>query len=76
MNNHGFDIVLRISEKPLSSHNIHHNKNKVEDCFELKGIHHDEPNPEDSLNLIKIRNIEIAHKLFLKPRQPDGLNFR
>lgn len=34
-------------------------------------MYHEKPNPEDSLSLSKIRNIDIAHQLILKPRQPD-----
>lgn len=35
-----------------------------------------EPNPEDNINLSKIRNVEIAQQLILKSRQSDWLNLR
>lgn len=54
MNNHKFDVVYQNSER-LSSHAIHHNEIKNEDCFELRGILHKKPNSEDSINLSKIR---------------------
>lgn len=45
------DLQLSIVERLFSSHSIHHNKNKIEDYFELKSIYHEEFNLEDSLNL-------------------------
>lgn len=45
-----------------------------EDCFELRGFYHEEPNLGDSINFRRIRNIKIAHPLILKSRQPGGLN--
>lgn len=53
----------------IASCTINHNQNKFEVCFELRGTHHEEPNPEDSINLSGLRNLEIAYQLILQPRE-------
>lgn len=60
-----FDIVHPNSEIHLSSHAVHKN---ITDGFELRDINHEESNPKGCINLSRIRNVEISHKLILKSR--------
>lgn len=85
MNNHRFDVFHPNSERPLSifacctpqeEHNNYVIIIIIDDSFELRGVYHEQTNPEDSRNLRKIRNTETAHQLILKSWQPDGLNTR
>lgn len=44
------------SERPLSSHAIKpQQKRNIEDCSKLRGIYHEEPNPENGKDLSRIR---------------------
>lgn len=82
MNNHTFDVFHSNSERPLSifaccTPQEEHTNNYViiiiiDDGFELRGVYHEQPNPEDSRSLRKVRNIETAHQLIFKSWQPDG----
>lgn len=51
------NIIYFVYHNHLSSPAlIYHNKNAMEDCFELRGTYHEEPNPEEKINLSRISN--------------------
>lgn len=76
INHHRFDFMHRNSEKPSYYCMLYTTTRTIEVRFELRGIYFEELNPEDSINLGRIRNVELAHQLILKPSQPDRLNFK
>ncbi|KAG8253283.1 hypothetical protein J6590_039625 [Homalodisca vitripennis] len=45
---HRFDIFHKDKEKPLAKHTAEHKKDKIEECYELKGINKVFPCPEEN----------------------------
>ncbi|MBS0032667.1 MAG: hypothetical protein KFE23_01000 [Candidatus Baumannia cicadellinicola] len=73
---HRFDIFHKDKEKPLAKHAAEHKKDKIEECYILKGINKVFPCHEENLNRLKLKNLEQAHQLLLKSKYPNGLNLR
>jgi hypothetical protein len=76
MTNHRFDVAHQNRSRPISAHAVDHKSGELENCYTLKGIYHLKPNPDKMINSHELRNIEVAHQLVLRSRQPDGLNIR
>lgn len=76
--NHRSDVHHQKIFRPLAAHAIEHNVKSLEEGYTLKGIYKENTNPEESNTYtnIKLKNVETAHQLILKSRQPDGLNLR
>ncbi len=74
--NHRFDVAHQNILRPLSAHAVEHGVKSLEDGFDLKAIYQEDPDPEPARVDAKLRDVEIAHQLIMKSRQPDGLNIR
>ena len=74
MTNHRFDVYHQNQERPVSSHAISHKIDKLEECYDLKGIYLEPPHPNQNFTSYNIRNTEVAHQLVMRSRLPEGLN--
>lgn len=76
MTGHRFDIFHQNKERPISQHALYHQKNKIEECYTLKGIHQVYENGDEKLTKLNLRKTELSHQLILQTRIPQGLNIR